>query len=227
MAAHHFDLVHLRTFLTVARLGSFTDASGDLGLTQSAVSRQMKDLEGALDAGLFERFGRGVHLTVAGQTLVEHAEAILLQAEDTRRAMQEVEGGLAGEIRIGATLTAANEFLPPTLAKYHTACPRVRLILVPSSTTTLLKLLRRNELDLAITGHVPHEPDLTVWGTLRDRIVFAGARGHPLSGVRNVSPEQVAQQKLILRDTSSDTRRIVDRWADAAGIAVNPLMDMW
>ena len=227
MAERLLDLSQLRTFLAVARTGSFTKAAGDVWLTQSAVSRQMKDLERSLGTALFDRFGRGVHLTAAGRCLLEHAEATLRKAEDARRAVEEIEDGEAGELRLGATVTAANYLLPALLATYRREHPRVRLVLSPASTLRLLKQLRRNELDLAILGHVPRDPDLRMWGVIDDEVVLVSGPEHPLAGCRDVTPERVAAEDMILREPASDTRGMIDRWATGSGVVLRVLMDMW
>src|SRR5687767_8652205 len=123
MGERRLDLDLLRSFLAVVRTGSFTKAAAEVHLTQSAVSRQMRDLERSLGTALFERFGRGVYLTSAGQALVAHAERILLQASDTLQAIEEIEEGVTGELRLGATITAANYFLPEILAAYRKKHP--------------------------------------------------------------------------------------------------------
>jgi len=227
MAKKTLDQLQLRTFLAVARSGSFTKGAAVVCLTQSAVSRQMKDLEHSLGVKIFERFGRGIHLTVAGRTLVCHAEKMLLQAEDARRALDEIEDGQAGELRVGATITAANYLLPEMLAAYRRKFPRIRLVLGPASSARLLKQLHRNELDLAVVGNVPRDPDLRIWGTIKDEIVMVAPPEHTLAGRRKVPPERIAEQDMILRESASDTRRLVERWANESGISLRVLMNMW
>src|SRR5687767_14913445 len=102
MGERHLDFDLLRSFLAVVRSGSFTKAAAEVHLTQSAISRQMRDLERSLDTALFERFGRGVHLTATGEALVARAERILLEARETLRVLEEIKDGIAGELRIGA-----------------------------------------------------------------------------------------------------------------------------
>ena len=220
-----FDL--LRSFLAVARTGSITRAASEVHLTQSAVSRQMKDLERSLGTALFERFGRGVNLTAAGKALVGRAERILLEARDTLLAMDEIEAGVAGELRIGATITAANYVLPDMLAPYRRKYPGVRLVLTPASTPKLVNQVLRNEVDVAVVGQVPVDRDLKIWDAIDDEVVLFAARDHALAKEGTISPRTLAGEELILRDGSSDTRKLVELWAQKARVSLHVLMDMW
>lgn len=225
MGERSLDFALLRSFLAVVRSGSFTKAAAEVHLTQSAVSRQMRDLERSLGTEVFERFGRGVHLTAAGQALVHHAQRILSEARDTVQTMEEIHAGVAGELRLGAT-NSANYVLPEVLSAYHAKHPRVRLVLSPASSEKLVDQLRRNELDLAVVGHVPVDRELRIWGLLEDEIVLFAPRGHPLARQRRVSADRVATEELILREPASDTRKAVELWAQQAGVALRVLMDI-
>jgi DNA-binding transcriptional LysR family regulator len=227
MGERHLDLDLLRTFLAVVRSGSFTRAAAVVHVTQSAISRQMRDLERSLGAALFERFGRGVHLTAAGDALVGRAERILLEARDTLQVIEEIKAGVAGELRIGATITAANYVLPDLLAEYRRKHPRVRLVLAPASTPKLLHQVQRNELDLAVVGQVPADTDLKTWQLIDDEVVLFAARAHPLTRKKTVSLQAIAAEDLILRDPGSDTRKLVEHWAQQTGASLRVLMDMW
>ena len=227
MGERRLDLDLLRSFLAVVRLGSFTKAAAEVHLTQSAVSRQMRDLERLLDATLFERFGRGVHLTAAGEALVGRAERILLEARDVLQTMEEIKAGVAGELRIGATITAANYVLPDLLAAYRRRHPRVRLVMTPGPSPKLVSQVHRNEVDVAVIGHVPADRELTAWHLIDDEIVLFATPSHPLAKRRKAAANALAGEEVILRDPSSDTRKLVDLWAQQAAVPLHVLMDMW
>ena len=227
MALDDLRLRQLRTLLAVARSGSYTKAAARVSLTQSAVSRQMKDLETSLGARLFERFSRGVHLTAAGQELVRQAEKILLHAEDAQRLIDDIEGGVAGDLRIGATVTAANYLLPEPLADFPRAYPRVRLVVRPATGDKLLRRMQQNDIDLAILGRVPKRSDLRLYGTVKDEIVLVSSPSHPLAGRKAVPPDELLAEEFILREPGSDTRRLVAEWVTRKGLALESLMDMW
>jgi len=187
----------------------------------------MKELEASLGSVLFERFGRGVHLTSTGRALVPEAERLLLQAEEVHRLVREIEGGESGEVRVGATVSAANYILPEILAAFRRENPRVRLLLQPATSRKLLAFIRHNSLDLAVVDSAPQDVGLRTWGTIRDDIVVVVHPGHPLIGRRKVPLKTIAQQDWILREMASDTRGHIEDWARRKGIVLNVLMDMW
>ena len=222
-----FQLEHLRTFLAVVRTGSLTRAADEVFLTQSALSRQIKELESCLDATLFERLGRGLELTATGRALIPEAERLLLQSDEVERLVQEVETGDAGELRIGATVSAANYILPTTLAAFHKANPRVRLLLRPGTSAKQLRMIRRNELDVAMIDAALEAPELEVLCTLRDDIVAVAPPDHPLTTKPRITPSDLESEEWILRESTSDTRGQLDQWTASKGIALPILMDMW
>ena len=157
----------------------------------------------------------------------DRRQKLLVQAQDVRQAIDEIQHGGTGELRIGATVTAANYLLPEALAAYRHAFPRVRVSLHPSSTGKLLNQIRRNELDVATVGHVPEAGDLHVWGEIRDEIVWVAAPGHPLARGRKQSADRLGEHDVILRESTSDTRVLAEAWARSAGVSLRLLMDMW
>ncbi|MGW0846490.1 LysR family transcriptional regulator [Streptomyces sp. NPDC002787] len=193
----------LRVFLEVARHGSFTVAARSLGWTQSAVSRQVASLEGALGgSALFDRLPRGVRLTEAGRTLVPHAEAVterLLRAERELGALREAAGG---RLRIGAFATADAALVPHAMAAFRARCPGVRLTREEGFTPALLDRLAAGELDLAIvstTGRVPLEA-YDLHHLLDESLYVAVPAGHPLADRPSVRLPQLADADWISGD---------------------------
>jgi DNA-binding transcriptional LysR family regulator len=217
----------LRTFLAIVNTASFTRASRELHLSQSAVSRRVKELESTLGTPLFERLTGQVHLTPAGRMLVGQAEKILLHADEASRVLQEIETGAAGELRIGATVTAANYLFPGLLAVFRRRYPRVRLVLRPASSEKLLAMVRRNELDIAAVSSALPAEGMKVRGYIKDELVIATPPEHPLANRRGLKPAAISGQDFILRDPSSSSRRYFEEWAHSAGISIRVLMDVW
>ena len=117
--------------------------------------------------------------------------------------------------------------LPDVLAAYRKKHPRVRLLLQPAATPKLLSQMQRNELDLAVVGRVPADADLETWMLIKDEIVMFASRSHPLARKKTVSATALATEDLILRDPTSDTRKLVEHWAQESGAMLHVLMDMW
>src|SRR6185503_9161813 len=141
----------LRHFLLIADHGTFTEAARRAHLSQPALSASIKRLEDELGARLLHRGPGGAALTAAGAALAPRARAALA-AVDGRRAVAEVAGLHAGEVRLGAGATATTYRLPPVLAQFRRRHPGVRFLVREAYTDQLETMLHDGELDLAITS---------------------------------------------------------------------------
>ena len=143
----------IRTFLAVAKRGTFAAAGQQVGLTQSAVSSQIKNLEDALGLTLFDRTARSANLNAAGARAIPIAEQILelFQAMGTPESLD----GYRGELRIGAIGTVQTGILPATLLKLRQEAPNIDAKLVPGVSINLLTQLDAGELDVAILIRPP------------------------------------------------------------------------
>src|SRR5579871_2623849 len=217
-------LAQIETFLAVARTESFTKAGPQVHRSQSAVSRQIQDLEKMLGVQLFERFGGRVHLTAAGRMLMGDAPRLLRQVENMRQRLRDIAEGTSGEIRIGVTVSVANTFLPQVLATFRRANPSVNLSLLPSQTQTLLEKLRGNEIDVAVVGSMVDQADLELCFQVQDELVLVAAPGHPLLDKKLLRPEQLDGVEFIFREPGSDSRALVEKWLDKHAVKVKTLM---
>jgi DNA-binding transcriptional LysR family regulator len=218
------NLSQLETFLTVARTGSFTRAADLVHLTQSAVSRQVQDLEESLGVQLFERLGRTISLTHHGKILVEEATRLLQNVKNVKDRLRDLDEEMSGDLRVGATVTAANTFLPSVLADFRRKNPRVNLSLQPGQSMGLLTKIRSNELDVAITGPVEEHPDLTSFAAIEDELVLVGAADHFLARKGTLKPNQLQGVGFISRDEGSDTQSLVNTWFRQHEVRVNTVL---
>lgn len=147
--ARNLDLTALRAFVTVAELGGVTRAAGQLHLTQSAVSMQVKRLEEALDAPLFVRSGRAMHLTSHGQQLLGYGRRMLDLNDEIwgRLTVPEFEG----EVRLGVPSDIVYPHIPAVLQTFASDYPRVKVQLLSSYTNVLKEQFRRGEVDIILT----------------------------------------------------------------------------
>ena len=137
----------LLTFVRIAETGSFSKTAEQLGYSQSAVTMQIKQLEGELGAPLFERIGRQVKLTQAGERLLPYALellALLQKAEGIAREPEEI----TGRLRIGTSESFVISILPPVFAEFQRLCPRVEVSVQTALVADLFQKLRQNEVDL-------------------------------------------------------------------------------
>jgi DNA-binding transcriptional LysR family regulator len=220
-------LVQLETFLAVARTESFTKAAPLVHLSQSAISRQIQDLEKSLGVQLFERFGGRVSLTTAGRTLMADAPKVLRQAENVRQRLREIAQGTSGDIRLGVTISAANTFMPQVLAQFRRANRSVELSLLLAHTPVLLEKLRMNEIDIAVVGTEMEQADLEVCYRILDELVLVAAPDHPLANKKPLRPKQLNGVEFISRESGSDTRALVEKWLGEWGVEVKVQMALW
>jgi DNA-binding transcriptional LysR family regulator len=169
----NLDLTALRSFLTVAETGGVTRAAGQLNLTQSAVSMQLKRLEEALDAQLLDRTGRGVTLTSEGEQVAAYARRILSLNDEVWDRL--TGASFEGELTFGVPHDIVYPHVPAVLRSFDREYPRVKVHLVSSYTKKLKELFARGEIDLILTTEKEVEQDGQVLEEAQ--MVWVGAVG--------------------------------------------------
>jgi DNA-binding transcriptional LysR family regulator len=220
MRMAELSVTGLRVFREVAARGSFTAAAESLGYTQSAVSRQVAALEGSAGTPLFERGARGVRLTNAGETLLQHAGTVL---DDLDAAQQELAGmaePATGRLRIGAFPTAVAALVPRAMAEFRRGQPGVRTSLREGGTPSQLKRLFSGSVDVAVIGflpggHVTRDRRISLEPLIDDPLLLAVGPGHPLARRRTVDLDSLAGESWIAASAdASDTMIGAWQWAD-------------
>jgi DNA-binding transcriptional LysR family regulator len=174
------DLKRLRTFVTVAELGSVSSAAVQLRITQPALSRQLRDLQADLGVRLFDLVGRRLRLTSAGNELLPHCHALLRHAEAVVERAQALIKADGGVLRVGATQHTIASVFSGFLGLYAARNPQVRVQPVEAGGMAQLEMLRRGDLHAAVTvtqgaetGFVAHElPPLRVLAAYRPQARF-------------------------------------------------------
>lgn len=161
----------LRHFLLIVEHGTFTEAARRAHLSQPALTASIQRLETLFGARLLARGPAGAEPTAAGAALVPRARAALAAIEDGRRAVVEIEGLHAGEVRLGAGATACTYLLPPALAAFRAEHPAVRFLLREATTDEVLGALHAGELDLGVVTADEGEP----W--FHDSLILVAAPG--------------------------------------------------
>ncbi len=220
------NLHHLAVFHAVAREQSVTRGAQRLKTSQPAVSRQLAELERALQARLVDRLPRGVGLTPAGELLYGYAQKIFALEAEARRAIGELQGLQRGRLLIGASLTVGSYLLPAILARFRAAHPGLEVAVEIANTREVLAQLARRRLDLGLTeGFVPgQEFRWEVFGG--DELVGIGPPGHPLAQAGRVTAARLCAQPVILREEGSGTRAVIERALVAKGLRIQPVMTL-
>ncbi len=220
------DTRQLRAFAMLAATGSFTLAARRLHLSQSAVSHSMRSLEEDLGCLLFDRVGKKVLLTQAGETLLHHAQKILQEMATARGAIEHLGKWGQARLRIGASTTACEYLLPPVLRELKEAFPKCTINICPGDTLEAIELVRSNRVDLALTLEPKHEEQFEFHPLFSDELCFFTAPQHPWALARQVSREQIPPQNYILYDKASYTFRLIEDYFREEEMSLNTVIEL-
>ncbi len=216
------DLSLLETFTLVADLGSFSGAARRLGLTQPAVSFQVKALEKELGASLIDRSGGKVLLTPAGRTAYSHARKMLAGRDELIADIPRTTGEVSGVLRIGASTVPGEWMLPQAFAVFKERYPRVRVCMEISESERVIRMVRDERVELGFVGMEP-DAGLEARKFGHDNLVAVVPPAHPLAGTGEVSLEALAGEPWVVRSDSSGTRKRAFEALRAAGIEEDDL----
>ena len=191
------DLDQLRYFVKVAELGSFTRAAEECGVSQPALSQRVAKLEAEIGRPVFDRLGRSVRLTEAGQLLRRRADQLLALADDAAREVR--DDGQSGRVVVAAIPTIAPFLLPPLLREFRRDFPRATVQVDEEVTEALLRRCARGEVDVGVLA-LPIEapPGLSVEPLFDEELLLALPSEHPLADREAVPIEAVRGEPFVL-----------------------------
>lgn len=216
-------LRQIRIYMQAAKLNSFSKAAEALHITAPAVSLQIKELEEDIGVNLFTRENRKTQLTSAGEYFYLYAKRILDTLEEADIMMEKLRGPAPGIVKIGMVSTA-QFFFPKILLKFKEECPGVKVRVEIRNRQQLVELLRNGEIDIAIMGQPPMEIDTRVEAFAKHPHVFIASPNMQLAGKANILPHALTHYELIIRETGSGTRQIMDKYLTEN--SVNPIVGM-
>ncbi len=220
------NLHQLRVFQAVARHLNFSRAAEELAISQPAVTSHVKQLEGLLGLKLFDKIGRRVYLTEAGQHLYEYSQRVFALLGEAVQVMEELRGMTRGSLRVAAGTTAGVYVVPAFLGAFRRAYPQVRISLDVTNRAQVAQRLLLNQVDLAVMGQVPPDEGLAAESFLANELVVIAAPGHRLAGRQGIPVQELAGETFILREPGSGTRATAERVLAAAGVPVQPGMEL-
>lgn len=219
------NLGNLATFRLVVQRGSFSAAADVLGLSQPAVSLQVRQLEQFLQTRLLERPGRGIKATAAGIALLAHSEQIELAVGAAVQSVSEFNREISGSVTLGSGATACIHLLPPLLQKLHHEHPLLTVRVTVGNTHEVVRAIEENRLDLGLCTLPANGRSLAVMPVLEEEFVCIFSDGQdelPWS----LTPEILQSLPLIAFESGSGTRDLIDGWFLADGRAVAPVMQL-
>jgi DNA-binding transcriptional LysR family regulator len=199
----------LRVFEAAATTGSYSRAGDLLGMTQSAVSQQIKQLEDETALRLFDTQARPIRLTPAGEELLRHTRVILAQVSVADDALSTLDGRIRGQLHLGL-VSPSQYFVPMLLADFRRQHPDLRLKLTLDRRDKLLTLLADRRLDLLIGGYPPAEADVEAEVFARHPHLLVCAPGHALATRRGLSWQDLRGESFIFREPGSATRNFLE-----------------
>ncbi|MBK7953053.1 MAG: LysR family transcriptional regulator [Candidatus Accumulibacter sp.] len=215
----------LQIFSVAASHLSFARAAENLHLTHAAISLQIKQLEDVSGTLLFERIGKRVFLTEAGEILLGHTRQILQSLKEADEALLALKGLKGGRIAV-AVVSTAEYYAPRLLAEFGKAQADVRIRLLIDNRDTVSRLLAGNEVDLAIMGRPPAELDAVAVAFAPHPLVIIASTEHPLSRRASVAVEDLAGETLIVRESGSGTRLAMEEFFHERSIKPRIGMEM-
>lgn len=220
------DLILLRSFLAVVEHGGVTEAAHHLGVSQSALSRRLTQLQEEMGVALLERSGRGVVLTEMGRLAWTEATGLVQRYDNLKRRLVDHRNLQAGVVRIGGGATAVGYLLPGRIATFGKQHPDVVFQLKEAGSRDTEEAVLRGDLELGIVTLPVKSSDLFVRPWVRDRIVLVAGRGHPWSHKRKIAASQLDGQTIVGFEGGTAVRRLIDGALSQANVHVNVVMEL-
>lgn len=220
------DLSTLDLFMLTCETGSIAQAAERGQIVASAISKRIAELELLARTPLLHRHARGVRPTPAGELLLRHAKAILMQVEHLRADLGEYARGVRGVVRLSANASAVEQFLPEDIASFVSQHPEIRIDLRQNTSRAVARAVRDGVVDLGICSPSEEAAGLAVLPYQREHMVLVIPAGHALSKRRRMLYEDALDYPQIgLRD-SSIVRETLDREAQSVHRALQQRIEV-
>jgi len=201
---------HLKIFIAVAECGSMNTAAKNLFLSQPTISQAIRELEEYYDTRLFDRLSKRLHITPAGQELLNSAYPVVGQFEQIDRSMR--KSNLKDLIRIGSTITVGSCLISNILNDFNSLMPDTETYTFIGNTHTIEEKILKSELDIALVEGEIHRTDLITVPSIRDFLVLGCAEDHPLARREEICVTELENQKFVMREPGSGTRALFDQF---------------
>lgn len=201
----------LKVFQSVAKNLSFTKASQELFVSQPAITKHIQELEACYQARLFERQGSKISLTAAGELLLKLSDKILDDYKQLEYEMHLLHNEYIGELKLGASTTIAQYVLPPLLANFIKKFPQVNLSLLNGNSREVEVALQEHRIDLGLVEGIFRLPNLKYTPFLQDELVAVVHTRSKLTIADEITPEQLTNIPLVLRERGSGTLDVFER----------------
>jgi DNA-binding transcriptional LysR family regulator len=209
----NITLRQLQIFEAVAQTQSYTRAAERLFMTQPAVSMQMKQLEETIELDLFERQGKKIVITKAGEKLRKHANKIISRFDVLHHSINKLKKGQLEQIKISAA-TTANHFVTHMMAEFSRLHQDINITLDITNRETLVTQLQNYDPDFVIMGEPPSKLDLDSRLIMKNPLIVIASPDHPIVKKyqsKNVPMEEVIKESFVVREEGSGTKAAIRR----------------
>jgi DNA-binding transcriptional LysR family regulator len=219
------DNQNLKAFITVAEIGSFSEAADRLYLTQSAISKRIALLEQQIGKRLFDRIARQVSLTEAGNELLPRARRILQEYENALQAINDLSGEASGTLRLAISHHLGLHRLPPILKQFAQQYPNVTLDIEFMDSEKAYEKILHGESEVAvITLALESHHNINSKKIWNDPLRFICAQDHPLAALKQPALQDLAEYPIILPGLNTYTGRIIQNLFQKEGIPLKAPM---
>ncbi len=220
------DLRQLEMFQAIVETGSFTRAGEKLFVSQSAISRQIKLLEEELGDQIFRRIHKKIYLTPAGDVLLRYSRRIFGELRLMKSEIADLTHLRRGRLHLAGGMSVCTYLFPELLKEFRGRYPNIEVRIATGITEEILRMLRANEIDLALLSLPFHDPDLEVIPALSEELVLVMDETHPLAGEREIRFSDLTPYTFIHFERGSNTRKLVDRILDEEGVQFRNTMEL-
>lgn len=220
------EIRNLITFVRIAEVRNFSKTAEQLGYSQSAVTMQIKQLEETLHAQLFERIGKQVRLTQAGERLLPYALEVLNAVQKAESIVQEPER-ISGKLRIGTCESYVISILPSVIMEFNALCPHVEISTYTALVPDLFHMLRQNDIDiLFFLDEKIYFPEWVKVSEKPEKIFFVASADSPLAGLKHIPIERLLQEPLYLTEKGISYRYAMEQALAARGYELHPVWEV-
>jgi DNA-binding transcriptional LysR family regulator len=201
----------LESLIALLDAGSLTQAAAKLFISQSALTKQIKNMEAAAGTSLVIRGRTGIALTVEGQILYDYAKRITRLLEDARERVEQLKNQESGHIYVSASTTPSTYILPQLLTQVHKKHPDIKLHIQTYDSDEAMQCILNNQAEIGIIGKEVLNRKLVSERLCRDELVLVAPVHHPLSGQKSITVQELAGTAFIAREHGSGTRDILEK----------------
>ncbi|MFJ7993447.1 selenium metabolism-associated LysR family transcriptional regulator [Peribacillus frigoritolerans] len=201
----------LKVFVTVIEQKNFSRAGDILNLSQPGVSLHIRNLENELGTKLIYRSPKQVQITEPGKILYRHAKQMLNHYETAKREINEFNNVVSGTMKIGASFTIGEYYLPKVLAEFAAQYPMVDIQIIISNSNDVIQGIRSNKLDIGLIEGETDYKDIDVRPFMNDEMIVVVPPDHPLSQMDLIEGNMLQNLTWVLREQGSGTRTYSDK----------------